>query len=201
MQHPTTAPDDFSRVLATDSRTYPVDRLLEPLRWVFRIASLVVLVALVSLPFIQVVLREVFSRPIVGAEELTRFMLICSVFLALPYVVAAGATVRMEELVTMLPARVLRPLKVLTAATAATAFAVMAYASLVAISSNLDNATPTLGIPYWIFLGAAFASFTMTAIECVIQLLKILQNRPLYITFPLEAEPPADFDPAAGQRV
>ncbi|HEX2020008.1 MAG TPA: TRAP transporter small permease subunit [Aurantimonas sp.] len=192
---------DIPRVLATvDSRFYAVDRLLEPIRWVFRIASLTVLVALVSLPFIQVILREIFSRPIVGAEELTRFMLICSVFLALPYVVAAGATVRMEELAAMLPERVLRLLKLLTAATAAAAFAVMAYASLVAISRNLDNATPTLGIPYWIFLGAAFASFTMTAIECAVQLTKVLQNRPLYIIFPMEAEPPPDFDPSAEQR-
>lgn len=200
MQNANTAPD-VPRILATvDSRHYAIDRLLEPVRWVFRIASLTVLVVMVSLPFIQVVLREIFARPIVGAEELTRFMLICSVFLALPYVVAAGANIRMEELVAILPERVLRLLKVLTAATAATAFAVMAFASLVAIRSNLDNATPTLGIPYWIFLGAAFASFTMTAIECIVQLLKVLQNRPLYITFPMEEEPPADFDPVAEQR-
>ena len=202
MTNPTTRTDEMPRVLAAvDSRHYAIDRVLEPLRWVFRLGSLAVLVALVSLPFIQVLLREVFSRPIVGAEELTRFMLICSVFLALPYVVAAGATVRMEELVAFLPSRVLQVLKVMTAATAAATFAVLAWASLVAITRNLDNATPTLGIPYWIFLGAAFAGFSMTVVECLVQLTKLLQNRPLYITFPFEAEPPADFDPSAEQQV
>ncbi|WP_158625900.1 TRAP transporter small permease [Arsenicitalea aurantiaca] len=201
MQNTQPAPDT-PRVLATaDSRLYAIDRALEPLRWVFRITSLAVLVALVSLPFIQVVAREIFSRPIMGAEELTRFMLICSVFLALPYVVSSGATVRMEELVAMLPERVLRLLKVLASATAIATFSVMAIASFIAIRGNLGNSTPTLGIPYWIFLGAAFASFTMTAIECGVQLLKVLQNRPLYITFPQEAEPPADFEISADKQV
>lgn len=183
-----------------DSRYYAIDRALEPLRWVFRIASLMAIAALISLPFVQVVAREVFSRSIVGVEELTRFMLICSVFLALPYVLAAGANVRMGELVSMLPQKTVKALKLLTVATAAATFTIVAIASLIAIRSNLDNSTPTLGIPYWVFLGAAFASFAMTATECVVQLVKMLQDRPEYITFRQEEEPPSDFAPLINQR-
>lgn len=82
---------------AVDSRTYAIDRAVEPLRWIFRWGSLVMLAAMVSLPFVQVVSREIFAAPIIGVEELARFMLICSVFLALPYVISSGANIRMEE--------------------------------------------------------------------------------------------------------
>lgn len=177
-----------------DARIYLADRLLEPLRWIFRWGSLAMLVAMVSLPFIQVVAREIFSSPIIGAEELARFMLISSVFLAFPYVVTSGANIRMEEILSMFPAKLIRVFKVLGCLTAVATFAVLAAASAVAILANLNNSTPTLGIPYWIFLGAAFASFSMTTIECAVQVLKVVQNRPLYITFAQEQEPQEELD-------
>ena len=187
-------PEVPKAVTATDGRAYAIDRMIEPVRWVFRLSSLFVLITLISLPFIQVIMREVFSSPIVGAEELTRFMLISSVFLAFPYVVSSGASIRMEEIVAFLPRRVITGIRFAGSVIAILAFAILAFASLTAISRNLGNATPTLGIPYWIFFGAAFCGFTMTCLECLIQLAKALHNRPLYITFRQEQEPPQDFD-------
>ena len=181
-------------IAAVDSRTYAIDRAVEPLRWVFRWGSLVMLLAMVTLPFIQVVSREIFSSPIIGVEELARFMLICSVFFALPYVISAGASIRMEEILSMLPAAVIHLARIAAGAICTATFAAMGVASLIAIGTNLDNATPTLGIPYWIFLGAASVSFAMATLECGIQLVKALQARPLYVTFPQEQEPEEELD-------
>ena len=186
--------DALPAVAAVDVRHYAVDRTLEPLRWLFRWGSLAMLVAMVALPFIQVVARELFSSPIVGAEELARFMLICTVFIALPYVVSAGANIRMEEFLGFLPAGLVRIVQLLIAATAVIAFAVAAVSSLVAIRANLDNATPTLGIPYWIFLGAAFSGLSMTTVECAVQFVKALRRQPLCVTFPGEHEPEEELD-------
>ena len=179
---------------AVDSRTYAIDRAVEPLRWVFRWGSLLMLVTMVALPFIQVVAREILGMPIVGVEELARFMLICSVFLAVPYVVSAGASIRMEEILAMLPPRIIYALKLVAAAICTATFAAMVVASMIAVGTNFDNATPTLGIPYWIFLGAAVVSFSMTTLECAIQLLKVIQGKPLYVTFPQEQEPEEELD-------
>lgn len=200
MQHSDIIPDAPVVAASVDSRFYAIDRAFEPARWVFRWGSLAMLVAMVSLPFVQVVSREIFSVPIIGVEELARFMLICSVFLALPYVVSAGANIRMEEILSMLPAGLIRPLKLLAAIAAIATFAALAGASLVAIRANLDNSTPTLGIPYWIFLGAAFSGFTMTTLECAVQLLKVIQGKPLYVTFPQEQEPEDELDLPAEMR-
>lgn len=185
---------------AVDSRHYAVDRALEPLRWVFRWGSLVMLVAMVALPFIQVMAREVFASPIVGAEEFARFMLICTVFVALPYVVSAGANIRMEEFLGFLPRGLVRGVQLAIAAVAVVTFAVAAVSSVVAIRSNLDNATPTLGIPYWIFLGAAFVGLTMATVECAVQFVKALRRQPLYVTFPQEHEPEEELDLPAELR-
>lgn len=189
MQTSNTVLDAPAVPTAVDSRAYAIDRAVEPLRWVFRWGSLVMLATMVSLPFAQVVAREIFSAPIVGVEELARFMLICSVFLALPYVISSGANIRMEEIVALFPPGIERTAKITAAVTATATFAVIAGASLIAIGANLDNATPTLGIPYWVFLGAACVSFSMSTLECGIQLVKVIQDKPLYVTFPQEQEP------------
>jgi TRAP-type C4-dicarboxylate transport system permease small subunit len=194
MHTETLIPDARVASIAVDSRTYAIDRAMEPLRWVFRWGSLVMLVAMVVLPFLQVVAREVVGSPLIGAEELARFMLICTVFIALPYVAAGGANIRMEEILSLCPARFVRGVKITVAVVAIATFATAAIASLIAITSNLDNATPTLGMPYWLFLGAAFVSFTMTTVECVIQFVKVLQDRPLYVSFPQEMEPEEELD-------
>jgi TRAP-type C4-dicarboxylate transport system permease small subunit len=192
--------DRPSPPVAVDSRHFAIDRALEPLRWCFRWGSLAMLVVMVALPFVQVVMRELFSRPIVGVEELARFMLICTVFLALPYIVSAGSNIRMEEFQARLPPGFVRFVKLAIAVAAIVAFAAAAVTSVIAIQKNLNNATPTLGIPYWIFLGAAAIGFGMTTIECAVQFVKALQNRPLYVTFPQEHEPQELLDLPVGNR-
>ena len=194
MHAETLVPDAAVASITVDSRTYAIDRAIEPLRWVFRWGSLVMLVAMVVLPFLQVVSREIIGSPLIGAEELARFMLICTVFIALPCVAAGGANIRMEEILSLCPQQFVRSVKIVIALVAIATFATAVVASLIAITSNLDNASPTLGMPYWLFLGAAFVSFTMTTVECAIQFVKVLQDKPLYISFPQEMEPEEELD-------
>lgn len=194
MQTATVTPDTPIAPIAVDSRTFAIDRAVEPLRWVFRWGSLVMLALMVLLPVIQVVTREVFGNPVIGADELARYMLICTVFIALPCVVAGGANIRMEELLSLCPASFISIAKLVISVVAIVTFATVTVASAVAISKNMNNATPTLGMPYWLFFGAAFVSFSMTTLECVIQLIKLLQDRPLYISFPQEQEPEQELD-------
>jgi TRAP-type C4-dicarboxylate transport system permease small subunit len=163
------------------------DRALAPVRRILRWASLAMIAVMIALPALQVVLREILNLPFIGAEELTRFMLICVVFVTFPYVVASGANIRLEEGLHLLPAAVQRPLHIAIAATGALTLAVAAAAIAVATLRNLQNATPTLGIPYWVFFSASFVGFLAAAVECGLQLWKALTRRPLYVTFADEA--------------
>ncbi len=170
-----------------------LDRTVEPLRKAMRRFSLALLIVLILLPSLQVFLRSLVHRPFIGAEELARFILICVVFVTLPYVVSSGASIRMEEIMSFFPRRVQWFLRVLFTVTGAAAYGVAAYSVAVATLKNLDNATPTLGIPYWVFFSTAFGGLLFSSVESAVQVVKAFRNRSLYVSF-AEEEPPEEPD-------
>jgi len=172
-----------------DISTFAIDRFVEPIRKAFRLLSVGLLALVIVLPAVQIFLREITHTPFIGAAELVRFMLICTVFIAFPYVVSSGANIRMEEIQLALPAMIVRWLRPLISFLGVAGFAIIAYSTYVATISNLNNATPTLGIPYYIFFSATFLGCLMTAFECAVQTGKAITNNPLYIKFDAERPP------------
>ena len=160
-----------------------IDRLMRPLRLAFRWLSLAILVGMIFLPFMQIILREIIGAPLVGAEELARFTLICLVFISLPHIIYAGANIRFEELITMAPGPLLRGIRALVAAVAVGVFAIGVASATVAIMRNINTTTPTMQIPYWLFLSCVLAGFVMAAVESVVLLVKVLKRQPLYVLF------------------
>jgi TRAP-type C4-dicarboxylate transport system permease small subunit len=91
------------------------------------------------------------------------------------------------------PRRMQWLLRVLFTVTGTAAYGVAAYSVAVATLRNLDNATPTLGIPYWVFFSAAFFGLLCSSIESAVQVVKAFRNQSLYVSF-AEEEPPEDPD-------
>jgi TRAP-type C4-dicarboxylate transport system permease small subunit len=110
------------------------------------------LVALVAMPFAQIVLRGVFNVPMAGAEELTRYFLICLTFMAGALVTVEGGQIRMEEFQGVLPERLRFGLQLVIEALGVLVFAYMAYAAVATILNNLNNRTATLEMPFWLFM-------------------------------------------------
>lgn len=129
-----------------------------------------VLAALVMVPFIQVMMRDVAGAAIIGAEEFTRFLLIVLVFAAYPLVVAERENIVMSEFHEAMPPALRRAVAFLITATTAAAAAFIAYVAWITIFKNLNNATPTLKIPFWIFLGSTFFGFAAAALLHLIDL-------------------------------
>lgn len=128
--------------------------VLNPLRYL----SVAILLALVAVPAIQIVMR-LLGAPLVGAEEFTRFLLICLVFLGYPLVVLAGDNIVLAELRLAMPARFQIAIGRLIALAGVVAAGIICFATVTTIAKNLGNATPTLAIPFWLFLGATFIAF------------------------------------------
>ena len=131
-----------------------------------------ILAGLVLVPTAQVIMRGVFVQPFIGAEEFTRFLLICLIFCAYPLVVQKGENIVMGEFKAALPDRPRRVLNVLISIGAIAATAFIAYVTASNISRNLNNATPTLGIPFWLFLGATLLGFAGAAVVHLLHLRK-----------------------------
>jgi TRAP-type C4-dicarboxylate transport system permease small subunit len=65
--------------------------------------AVVVMLALMGLTFADVILRDVFSRPIRGGLEITEMMLAAVIFLGLPLTTAASEHVTLDTLDEILP--------------------------------------------------------------------------------------------------
>lgn len=185
VMQPSPVPEGFGRSA--------LDRTVELFRKATRRFGLALLFVMIALPAMQVFLRTILHQPFVGSEELTRFMLICVVFVTLPYVISSGTNIRMGEIAAMLPHVAQRFLLVLGTGLAAAAFGIAAYSVAVATLRNLHNATPSLGIPYWIFFSVAFFGLLFSVVESAVQFVKALGDRPLYVTFADEL-PPEEID-------
>jgi TRAP-type C4-dicarboxylate transport system permease small subunit len=127
---------------------------------------------LVLVPTAQVVMRGVFTLPFIGAEELTRFLLICLVFCSYPLVVLKGENIVMGEIKAALPVRLRRIVNISISISAIAITGFLAWVTVSNISKNLANATPTLGIPFWLFLGATAFGFAGAVLVHLIHLRK-----------------------------
>lgn len=129
-----------------------------------QILCVLLVAALVATPFAQVIMRGVFGRAMIGAEELTRVLLIASVFVSYPLVVAARENIGMTEIRDALPSPAPRLLALINTLIGLGISVTMAVITVQNISGNMRNATPTLGIPFWLFLGAAGLGFAGAAV-------------------------------------
>jgi TRAP-type C4-dicarboxylate transport system permease small subunit len=129
-----------------------------------------ILFALLALPLLQIIMRYFFGAPIVGAEELTRFLLILLVFLGFPLVISAGENIVMGELRASLSVGWRRALDLATSLAAIAGCGFLAWVTWDSIFLNLGNKTPTLGIPFYLFLGAGLVAFAGATIVHLVHL-------------------------------
>ncbi len=125
--------------------------------------TVLLLFGLVLVPSLQILMRTL-GVPFIGSEELTRFLLICLVFVGFPLVVASGENIVMGEVKAAMPGVLQRAVNL---AISVAAIAVTAFVAIVTVRTAfqyLNNATPTLKIPFWIFMSATFVGFAGAAL-------------------------------------
>ena len=145
-------------------------KALEGARRAIRWLSLALLALLVATPLLQIVMRGIFNLPMAGAEELTRYFLICLVFVASPWVTQMGGQIRMEEMQAMIPAKPRWVLQMLIDVSGIVLFAVILAAGIVTIRNNLDNQTATLEMPFWVFMAPLVIGSLMLVVETLVAL-------------------------------
>ena len=146
-------------------------RLLGGVRGVLRAVSFVLLALLIATPLAQIVMRSVFNVPMSGAEELTRYFLICAVFLAAPLVTFDGAQIGMEEFQARIPPRPRWWLQLAIEVAGIAFFAFVAVAAAVTIRNNLRNQTATLEMPFWLLMAPLAVGMALLAVETAARLL------------------------------
>lgn len=134
------------------------------------------LVSLTLLVVAQVVMRVFFLAPLIGAEELVRYLLICVVFIGAPYAARNGGHIRMEEIQMWLPFRIRYALRFLAFFSAVIAFGIVSYASILTLLKNLNNRTATLSMPFWIFIFPTVLGFILLTVEYTVLFIGFLKK-------------------------
>jgi len=142
-------------------------------RW----ASLALLAAVVITPLAQITLRGVFNVPMAGAEEMTRYFLICLTFLAASYVTEQGGQIRMEEFQGLIPPRPRWILQLLIELSGVVVFGILFVASVVTISRNLANQTPIMEMPFWLFMAPLALGSLLLSVETLVMLVHTWRSR------------------------
>ena len=142
-------------------------------RW----ASLALLAAVVITPLAQITLRGVFNVPMAGAEEMTRYFLICLTFLAASYVTEQGGQIRMEEFQGLIPPRPRWILQLLIELSGVVVFGILFVASVVTISRNLANQTPIMEMSFWLFMAPLALGSLLLSVETLVMLVHTWRSR------------------------
>jgi TRAP-type C4-dicarboxylate transport system permease small subunit len=147
------------------------------LRKTIRGISLLLLAALVVTPLAQITMRGVFNVPMAGAEELARYFLICLSFLAASYVTQQGGQIRMEEFQGLIPPRPRWILQLLIELSGVVVFGILFAASVVTISRNLNNQTPIMEMPFWLFMAPLALGSALLVVETLAMFVHTWRSR------------------------
>jgi TRAP-type C4-dicarboxylate transport system permease small subunit len=149
---------------------------LEALAKACRTLAMLLLAALCMLVVGQVVGRNLFNAGMPWADELARFCGVAIVFLCIPLLALRGQQVAVDMVPMMLPERARRW------ASAFSELLVLAFAALTLwglyafLGRAWKFATPTLGIPNWVFYGPAVIGFALLAVVTIGRLAMILSG-------------------------
>jgi len=152
-------------------------KLLRLVRKAVRWTSLALLAVLVITPLAQITMRGIFNVPMSGAEELARYFLICLSFLGASYVTEQGGQIRMEEFQGLIPPKPRWMLQLLIELSGAALFTVLFVASVATIRNNLQNQTPTLEMPFWLFMLPLALGSLLLVVETLMMLAHTWRRR------------------------
>jgi TRAP-type C4-dicarboxylate transport system permease small subunit len=151
--------------------------ILAFIRAAVRSGSLTLLALLVITPLAQIGMRGIFNVPMSSAEELARYFMICLTFFASSYVTIEGGQIRMEEFQGLLPPLLRWYLQMLIEISGVVMFSVICVASAITIGNNMQNQTPTLEMPFWLFMGPLLVGSLLLVLETTLSFFHTLRRR------------------------
>lgn len=131
---------------------------------------LIMLCAMVLIMGVQITARYVFASSLSWSEEITRFLFIGSGFLSASYCIKKGVSVKIDQLVGMLPGKGVHIFRLISYTIQLIFFAYLVPFAWGYVMSGVKSGqlSPACGIPMWIVQMFTVISFVL----CVIRLIQ-----------------------------
>jgi len=127
------------------------------------------LVVLWGIIMLQVILRQVFNAPLMGADELTPFMLVWVIISPLGSVERLNGHIVMEELQVLFPKLVRKVVRFIIQISVIAIYLVVSLSVITVFRNSMNVVTPLLRMPFWLFFLPSAIGFFAITIVCVIR--------------------------------
>jgi TRAP-type transport system small permease protein len=156
-----------------------IARILDRLTWWIERALAYAFIAAVGLNFINVIGRYGFGRTILSADELQIFIMVFMTFLGAAVVAWRGQHLRMDVIVSALPAPARRLISIVELAVVAilTGFVVWNSAYYAQQMFNIGRVSDMARVPMWIPHGVVVVGFGLMTLICCLRLAELLAGR------------------------
>ena len=140
-------------------------QLLGKIRASDKYISTTILFAIMGITIVQIVLRTVFNIPLVGVEELSRYLFISFVFFGLSYYNRVDGHIKLEGLQKNFPLKLKRVIGILIHLSSVIVFGIITFSAAYTSFTNYNSTTPTLSIPFWLFFLPIIIGFSLLTME------------------------------------
>ena len=152
--------------------------ILNKIRFILQIVTSLILLLLVVTPVTQIILR-LLSAPFIGAEEMSRYLLIALIFLGSPLAVWIGGHITMDQFQKFLPKQFNVWLRIIIAASSVLVFGFLTVSGTSLISKMYANTSPALVVPFWVVMSPVAVGFLLLTIEYAVEMVNVFKNRAL----------------------
>ena len=152
--------------------------LLNKIRFILQIVTSLILLFLVVTPVTQIILRSL-SVPFIGAEEMSRYLLIALVFLGSPLAVWMGGHIAMDQFQRFFPDQINNWLRFVITTSCVFVFGYLTISGASLIIKMHANTSPALEVPFWVVMTPVAVGFLFLTTEYAVKLVNVLKNRAL----------------------
>ena len=138
--------------------------------------SMLILFGVLLITLVQIILRSIFDIPLVGVEELSRYLFIAFVFMGLSYSFRMDGHIKLEGIGKYFPEKVKKLIEITIDILSVFVFAIISFSAIYTTISNYKSTTPTISIPFWIFFLPTILGFILLTIEHIKKVYKTLKN-------------------------
>ena len=143
---------------------------------VVHLTSVVMLLTMTGVIFLQVIMRNFFNFGFVWVEEFSRFLLVCTILITSPVLVLSGAHVRFDLLMKRESPKVRAIHRIVILVGIIFFYGVYIVSHQILMSNNGNVLSPSLGLPNKYFFGAGLIGAVMGVVFGIVKIVELVKG-------------------------